>query len=140
MRHRVAGRKLNRNSSHRKALSRNQILSIFEHDRIRTTLAKAKNVRSLVEKLITIAREDNLANRSQVFKHLPKGKSSARRKLTAGANSLGKRREVVAKRVIERLFKKIAPKYKDRPGGYTRILKLGHRTGDGAEMAQLELV
>ena len=140
MRHRVAGRKLNRNSGHRKALTRNQILQIFEHDKIQTTLAKAKNIKPLVEKLITLAREDNLENRAKVFKHFPKGKSSARRKQVAGANSLDARREVVAKRVIERLFKTVAPKYKDRPGGYTRILKLGHRTGDGAEMAQLELV
>ena len=116
MRHRKSGRKLNRNSSHRKAMFRNMSASIFEHELIRTTLAKAKEVRGMAEPLITLAKTDSVANRRLAFARLRDRK------------------------IVTKLFDELGPRYKDRPGGYIRVLKCGFRTGDKAPMAYVELV
>lgn len=116
MRHRHSGRQLNRNSSHRKAMFRNMAASLVEHEVIKTTLAKAKELRGVAEPLITLAKEDSVANRRQAFNRL-------RDKATVG-----------------KLFTELGPRYKDRPGGYLRILKCGLRPGDKAPMAYVELV
>ena len=116
MRHRVSGRKLGRTSSHRRAMFRNQLASLIEHERIRTTLHKAKELRPLAEKMITQGKRDTLHARRQV------------------------RRWVDDRSLLKKLFDDIAPRFAERPGGYTRIVKLGPRLGDAAEMAILELV
>ena len=116
MRHRKSGRKLNRNSSHRKAMFRNMSASLLEHEVIRTTLPKAKELRRKAEPLITLAKEDSVANRRLAFSRL-------------------RDRDVVTK-----LFNELGPRYKSRPGGYLRILKCGFRPGDNAPMAIVELV
>lgn len=116
MRHRQSGRKLNRNSSHRKAMFRNMSVSLLDHELIRTTLPKAKELRRVAEPLITLAKTDSVANRRLAFARL-------------------RDREVVTK-----LFNELGPRYESRPGGYLRILKCGFRTGDNAPMAIVELV
>jgi len=116
MRHLKSGRKLNRNSSHRKAMFRNMTASLFRHELIRTTLAKAKELRRTAEPLITIAKTDSLAKRRLVFSRL-------------------RDREMVTK-----LFNELAPRYVARPGGYLRVLKCGFRPGDSAPMAIVELM
>lgn len=116
MRHRQSGRKLNRNSPHRKAMYRNMSASLFHNELIRTTLPKAKELRRTVEPLITLAKKDNVANRRLAFNRL-------------------RDREAVSK-----LFNELGPRYQDRPGGYLRILKCGFRSGDKAPMAYVELV
>ena len=116
MRHRKSGRKLNRNSSHRKAMFKNMAASLVEHELIRTTLPKAKELRSVAEPLITLAKNDTVANRRLAF---------ARTRDNA---------------VVAKLFNELGPRYQDRPGGYIRILKCGFRTGDAAPMAYVELV
>jgi large subunit ribosomal protein L17 len=116
MRHQKSGRKLNRNSSHRKAMFRNMASSLFEHEIIKTTVPKAKELRRVAEPLITLAKEDSVAHRRQAFDRL-------------------RDREVVTK-----LFNELGPRYADRPGGYLRILKCGFRAGDKAPMAYVELV
>lgn len=116
MRHRNSGRKLNRNSSHRKAMFQNMANSLFRHEVIKTTLPKAKELRSVVEPLITMAKKDDVARRRTIFARL-------------------RDREMVTK-----LFSELGPRYKERPGGYMRILKCGFRTGDKAPMAFVELV
>ena len=116
MRHRKSGRKLNRNSSHRKAMFKNMSASLFEHELIRTTLPKAKELRRKAEPLITLAKKDSVANRRLAFSRL-------------------RDREVVTK-----LFEVLGPRYESRPGGYLRILKCGFRSGDKAPMAIVELV
>lgn len=116
MRHRNSGRKLNRNSSHRKAMFKNMAASLFEHEIIRTTLPKAKELRGVVEPLITLGKKDSVANRRLAFARLGD-------------------REAVTK-----LFNEIAPRSVERPGGYVRILKTGFRQGDKAPMAIVELV
>lgn len=116
MRHRNSGRKLNRNSSHRKAMFKNMAASLFEHEVIRTTLPKAKELRGVVEPLITLGKKDSVANRRLAFARLGD-------------------REAVTK-----LFNEIAPRSANRPGGYVRILKCGFRQGDKAPMAIVELV
>ena len=116
MRHRESGRKLNRNSSHRKAMFRNMAVSLIEHEIIRTTLPKAKELRRFAEPLITMAKIDNVAKRRLAFSRL-------------------RDRSIVTK-----LFNELGPRYKERPGGYLRILKCGFRTGDKAAMAIVELV
>ncbi len=121
MRHRVAGRRLKRSSSHRRALFRNLITELFRHGRIKTTQAKARAVRADAEKLITLAKR-SLEKENDVHE---------RRRVL---------RTITDKKVVEELFETIAPEYKDRPGGYTRIIKLGPRQGDAAPMAILELV
>ena len=116
MRHRVAGRKLSRSSSHRKALYRNLVTDLLRHEKIVTTEAKAKEARPPAEKVITLGKDGSLHAR--------------RLALTT----------VGDKQVVEKVFTELAPRYANRPGGYTRLLKLGFRAGDGAPMAQLELV
>ena len=116
MYHRIKGRKLGRNTAHRKALLRNLSLAILQREVIKTTLPKAKEIRPFVEKLLTIAKKDTLANRRLAISIL--------------GNDL----------VVEKLFKEIGPRIVSRNGGYTRILKFGFRTGDKAPMALFELV
>lgn len=116
MRHRLSGRKFNRTSSHRHAMFRNMAVSFLRHELIRTTLPKAKELRRVVEPLITRAKVDNLAGRRLVFDRL-------------------RDRDIVRK-----LFDEIGPRYRERPGGYMRILKAGFRSGDQAAMAIVELV
>ena len=116
MRHRKSGRQLNRNSSHRKAMFQNMANSLFLHEVIKTTLPKAKELRRVVEPLITKAKSDSVANRRHVFS-----------KLRDDA-------------MVAKLFTELGPFYKDRPGGYVRILKVGFRTGDKAPMAVVQLV
>lgn len=116
MRHRMANRKLGRTSSHRAAMFRNQLASIIEKERIVTTLIKAKELRPLIEKMVTLGRTDDLHSRRQAARSLSDNE------------------------VVQKLFTNIAPRFTDRPGGYTRIVKLGPRRGDGAEMAILEFV
>ncbi len=116
MRHRHSGRQLNRNSSHRTAMFRNMTSSLVEHEIIKTTLVKAKELRSVAEPLITIAKKDSVANRRLAF-------ARTRNKATVG-----------------KLFTELGPRYADRPGGYIRILKCGQRPGDKAPMAYVELV
>ncbi len=116
MRHRKQGRQLGRTASHRRAVLRNMAASLFVHERVVTTEAKAKELRPYAERLITWARRGDLHARRQVERHL-------------------KERQVTG-----RLFAEIGPRFAGRPGGYTRIVKLGHRSGDGAEMARIELL
>ncbi|MDF3839059.1 50S ribosomal protein L17 [Cupriavidus basilensis] len=116
MRHRHGLRKLNRTSSHRLAMLRNMSNSLFQHELIKTTLPKAKELRKVVEPLITLAKKDTVANRRLAFARL-------------------RDRDMVTK-----LFNELGPRYNARPGGYTRILKFGFRQGDNAPMALVELV
>ncbi len=116
MRHQKSGRKLNRNSSHRKAMFRNMAASLMEHEVIRTTVPKAKELRRVVEPLITLSKSDSVAKRRLAFSRL-------------------RNQEIVSK-----LFNELGPRYKERPGGYMRILKCGYRPGDKAPMALVELV
>lgn len=116
MRHRHSGRQLNRNSPHRKAMFRNMTSSLVEHEIIKTTLVKAKQLRSVAEPLITLAKKDSLANRRLAFDR------------TRNKDTVGK------------LFTELGPRYAERPGGYIRILKCGDRPGDKAPMAYVELV
>ena len=116
MRHRKSGRQLNRNASHRHAMFRNMASSLIEHEIIKTTLPKAKELRRVAEPLITLAKQDTVANRRLAFDRTR------------------------SKAVVGKLFTEIGPRYQDRPGGYTRILKCGQRVGDAAPMAYIELV
>ena len=116
MRHRNSGRQLNRNSSHRKAMFRNMTASLVEHEIIRTTVPKAKELRRVVEPLITLAKDDSVSKRRLAFDRI-------------------RNRDTVTK-----LFSELGPRYKERPGGYLRILKCGFRSGDKAPMAIVELV
>jgi len=116
MRHRKSGRHLNRTSAHRQAMFRNMACSLFEHELIKTTLPKAKELRRVAEPLITMAKVDNVAKRRLAFARL---RSDA---------------------VVGKLFKELGPRYQARPGGYLRILKCGFRPGDKAPMAYVELV
>ena len=116
MRHRHTGRQLNRNASHRKAMFRNMTNSLVEHEMIRTTLPKAKELRRFAEPLITLAKKDSVANRRLAFDRTR------------------------SKDVVGKLFSELGPRYDARPGGYIRILKCGFRTGDKAPMAYVELV
>lgn len=125
MRHRVAHRKLGRVTEHRIALLRNQAEALLRHERIETTVPKAKELRPFVERLITIAKRGVKAND-------PKGKSLSARRLVM--------RDLVNEDVVAKLFDQLALRFMERPGGYTRILKLGHRRGDAAEVAQIELI
>lgn len=116
MRHRLSGRQLNRTSSHRQAMFRNMTISLVEHEIIKTTLAKAKELRMFAEPLITLAKEDSVANRRLAFDR------------TRSKEAVGK------------LFTNIGPRFVSRAGGYTRIIKCGYRAGDKAPMAYIELV
>ena len=116
MRHRQSGRQLNRNSSHRTAMFKNMSVSLVEYELIKTTLPKAKELRRHIEPLITLAKKDNVANRRLAFSR------------------------VRSKEAVGKLFNELGPRYESRPGGYTRIIKCGYRTGDKAPMAYIELV
>ena len=116
MRHRKKGRKLQRTASHRRAMLRNLATSLFRHERIETTTAKAKELRPYAERLITLARRGDLHARRLVA------------------------RKIQDREVLGKLFDEISPRYAERPGGYTRILKLGNRKGDAAEISLIELV
>jgi large subunit ribosomal protein L17 len=116
MAHAIAGRKLGRSPDHRLAMFRNQVTDLLRHGKIVTTEAKAKEVRSIAEKVITLGRQGTLHARRRAL------------------------RVVSDKDVLKKIFDELGPRYADRPGGYTRIVKLGSRQGDGARMAQLELV
>ena len=116
MRHRKSGRKLNRTSSHRRAMFRNMATALLKHEQITTTLPKAKDLRRVVEKLITLAGEDKLPNRRQAYAYIQD------------------------EAVVRKLFDILGPRYVGRPGGYTRVLKAGFRYGDSAAMAVIELV
>ena len=116
MRHQKSGRTLGRKSSHRKAMYRNMSASLIEHETIRTTVPKAKELRRVIEPLITLAKEDSVANRRLAFDRLRN------------------------KRSVGKLFNELGPRFKERPGGYLRILKCGYRSGDKAPMAYVELV
>jgi large subunit ribosomal protein L17 len=116
MRHQVKGRKLRRPTAHRLALLRNLVTSFLEQERVRTTLAKAKETRPLAEKMITLGKKGTLHARRQVIAFVRK------------------------EAVVAKIFDDLGPRFGQRPGGYSRIIKLGHRSGDGADMALLELV
>jgi large subunit ribosomal protein L17 len=116
MRHRKSGRKLNRNSSHRKAMFSNMVNSLIKHELIRTTLPKAKELRGFVEPIITLSKTDSVAKRRLAFARLRDRDS------------------------VTKLFNELGPRYQNRPGGYLRILKCGFRSGDAAPMAYVELV
>ncbi len=116
MRHKVAGRQLGRPTGHRRAMYRNLVTDLLGYEKITTTEAKAKEVRSLAERIITLGKNGGLHSRRQALSF------------------------ILDKKVAEKVFTELAPRYAERPGGYTRITKLGRRLGDGAPMVQLELV
>lgn len=116
MRHRKSGRKLNRNSPQRKALKKSLAISIIEHESVKTTLAKAKEIRSFLEPLVTLAKENTVANQRLAFARLQ------------------------SKEAVAKLFDELGPRYKERPGGYLRVIKRGFRPGDKAPAAQIEFV
>jgi len=116
MRHKVAGRKLGRPTGHRRAMFRNQVTDLLNYEKITTTEAKAKEVRGLAEKMITLGKNGGLNSRRQALSF------------------------IIDKKVTDKVFSELAPRYAERPGGYTRIIKLGPRLGDNAPMVQLELV
>ena len=116
MRHRKSGRQLNRNASHRKAMFKNMAISLFEHEVIKTTVPKAKELKRVAEPMITMAKVDSVANRRLIMSRTG------------------------SKAMVGKLFTNLGPRYADRPGGYTRILKCGFRAGDKAPMAYVELV
>ena len=115
MRHLKAGRKLNRTGAHRKALFRNLVTSLLEHEQIRTTDAKAKELRRVAEKMITLAKRGSLHARRQALSYIR------------------------SRKVVSKLFGEVAPRFRERPGGYTRVVKLGPRRGDAAPMSVIEL-
>jgi large subunit ribosomal protein L17 len=125
MRHRLAHRKLGRTSDHRRALLRNQAEALLRHERIVTTVPKAKELRPFVERLITVAKRGVRAAE-------PKGRTLAAKRLVE--------KDLLSSEVLDKLFAQLAPRFMERPGGYTRILRLGHRRGDGGAIAQIELV
>lgn len=116
MRHRAKGRQLSRTSEHKKAMLRNMAASLFQHEKVVTTTAKAKELRPYAERLITLARRGDLHARRLA------------------------ERKIQDREILKRLFAEIGPRFASRPGGYTRILKMGHRVGDGAETARIELL
>ena len=116
MRHKYSGRKLNRTSSHRSAMFKNMMASLIEHEEIKTTVPKAKELRGFVERLITISKVDTVAKRRIVFSRIR------------------------SKEAVLKLFEELGPRFKQRPGGYTRVLKCGFRAGDKAPMAIVQLV
>ena len=126
MRHRVAGRRLNRSKGHRTALRRSLVTELFRYERIRTTEAKARAIRSQAEKLITLAKRGLVAEET-----VPERGVHARRLAAGRLND---------PQIVKKLFAEIAPRYAERPGGYTRMVKLGPRKGDAAPMAIMELV
>ena len=138
MRHRVAGRALSRTSSHRRALRRNQAASLFQHGAIRTTEAKAKELRRFAEKLITIAKKGTLHARRRVISLLQDREMVF---VKAGGQNPSEDIEYTGQTVVQKLFTEIAPKYANRPGGYTRIIRLAdRRIGDAGQQVLLQLV
>ncbi len=135
MRHRVAGKKLNRSGGHRRALIRNLVSSLLCHGRITTTEAKARAVRPHVEKLVTLAKRGLAAEKEEPARGVHARRLASRRVNRWMVDGDGERVDLLRK-----LFDEIAPRYMDRPGGYTRIIKLGRRKGDAAPMAIIELV
>jgi len=116
LRHRIAGRKLSRPTAHRWALYRNLVSDLVKYEKIVTTEAKAKEIRGLAEKMITLGKEGSLASRRRALAF------------------------VTDKKLVDKIFTELAPRYAERPGGYTRLVKLGRRVGDGARLAQVEMV
>ena len=116
MRHRIAGRKLSRPTAHRWAMYRNLVADLVKYEKIVTTEAKAKEIRGLAEKMITLGKEGSLASRRRALAF------------------------VTDEKIVDKIFSELAPRYMERPGGYTRIVKLGRRVGDGAQLAQVEMV
>jgi large subunit ribosomal protein L17 len=116
MRHKIAGRKLGRSSAHRKALFRNLVTDLLNYEKITSTEAKAKEIRSLAEKMITLGKKGGLTPRRQALAF------------------------ILDEKIVAKVFNELAPRYAERPGGYTRLIKLGPRLGDGAHMARIELV
>jgi len=116
LRHRIAGRKLGRPTAHRWALYRNLVADLVKYEKIVTTEAKAKEIRGLAEKVITLGKEGSLASRRRALAF------------------------VTDKKLVDKIFGELAPRYMERPGGYTRIIKVGRRVGDGARLAQVEMV
>ncbi len=116
MRHKYSGRKFNRTSSHRTAMFKNMMASLIEHEEIKTTLPKAKELRGFLERLITISKVDTIAKRRIVFSRIR------------------------SKEAVSKLFNELGPRFKERPGGYLRVLKCGYRAGDKAPMAIVQLV
>lgn len=116
MRHRIAGRKLSRPTAHRWALYRNLVSDLVKYGKIVTTEAKAKEIRGLADKMITLGKEGSLASRRRALAF------------------------VTDKKLVDKIFTELAPRYAERPGGYTRLVKLGRRVGDGARLAQVEMV
>ena len=116
MRHRKSGRKLNRNSPQRSALKKGLAISIIEHESVKTTLAKAKEIRGFLEPLVTLAKENSVANQRLAYARLQ------------------------SKEAVAKLFDELGPRYKDRPGGYLRVIKRGYRPGDKAPAAQIEFI
>ena len=135
MRHRVAGKKLNRSSGHRNALRRNLVTALFHHERIETTAVKAKVVRGQAEKLITLAKRGLAKAQEDSARGI-----HARRLAASRLNRWVIEPDGTRVDILEKLFEDIAPRYVDRPGGYTRIYKVGSRKGDAAPMVLLELV
>jgi len=116
LRHRIAGRKLSRPTAHRWALYRNLVADLIKYEKIVTTEAKAKEIRGLAEKMITLGKEGSLASRRRALAF------------------------VTDKKLVDKIFTELAPRYAEHPGGYTRLVKLGRRVGDGARLAQVEMV
>jgi large subunit ribosomal protein L17 len=116
MRHQIAGRKFDRDTAHRLAMYRNLVTDVLRHEKITTTVPKAKEIRSMVEKMITLGKKGSLANRRQALAF------------------------IYDEKVVAKLFDELAGRYQERNGGYTRVTKIGMRLGDGAEMARIELV
>ena len=116
MRHRIAGRKLSRPTAQRWALYRNLVADLFKYEKIVTTEAKAKEIRGLAEKMVTLGKEGSLASRRRALAF------------------------VTDKKIVDKIFGELAPRYAQRPGGYTRLVKLGRRVGDGAPLAQIEML
>ena len=133
--HMIRGRQLSRDTEHRKALRRNMAQSLFEHGKIRTTLPKAKEIKSFVEKLVTLARTDNVNNRRRVVQLMQD------RRITDEAQEFILNERGRERTVVQRLFEEIGPKLADRPGGYTRIIKTSdYRIGDGGSIVLLQLL
>jgi len=116
MRHQIAGRKFDRDTAHRRAMYRNLVTDVLRYEKITTTEPKAKEIRGLVEKMITLGKKGTLANRRQALAF------------------------IFDEKVVSKVFDDLAGRYRERPGGYTRVIKIGKRLGDGAEMARIELV
>jgi large subunit ribosomal protein L17 len=139
MRHRVHGRKLGRDSAHRRSLIKNQVADLLCHGQITTTLAKARTIRPVAERLITVAKRGLVAGESDKAKEVNARRLAAARlpRIRTFEDEQGYYQDID---VVQQLFGEVAPLYRDRPGGYTRILKLGKRPGDNADMAILMLV